>query len=78
MSEGKYMSSIRSRKKDKNIDTKVVNLGKLDPQSCAEVNGELTENRDCMVKKKTDSSDPDRVVLEKMHYQKPPSSSQQV
>lgn len=72
------MTSIRSRKRDKNIDTKVVNLGKLDPQSCAEVNGEVTENKDCIAKKKTDSSQPDRVVFEKLHYQKPPSTSQQV
>ena len=76
MSEGKYMSSIRSRKRDKNIDTKVVNLGKLDPQSCAEVNGEVTENKDCMVKKKTDTTRPESIILEKMHYQKPPSASQ--
>jgi len=68
------MSRVLSKKGNKNIDTKILNLGKLDPQSCAEVNGEITENKDCIAKKKTNAADPNHVVFEKMHYQKPPTA----
>ena len=71
------MSRIMSKKGNKNIDTKILNLGKLDPQSCAELKGEITENKDCIAKKKTNPADPERVVFESLHYQKPPSTSQE-
>ena len=65
------MASIRHRKsKD---ESKVVNLGKLSPQSCAEVRGEITEKGDCLGKATENPKDPDSVTFRRINYQKPAS-----
>lgn len=65
------MVSVRHRKATDN--QKVVNLGKLSPQSCQEVKGEITEKGDCIAKSKENARDPDHVVFERINYQKPAS-----
>lgn len=63
------MTFVKSKKSK--VDEKIVNLGKISNQACAEVKGEVTEKGDCIAKKQEHAKDPDHVVFEKMRYQKP-------
>lgn len=65
------MASIRHRKSKDN--SKVVNLGKLSPQACQEVKGEITEKGDCLGKSTENPRDPDTVIFRRINYQKPAS-----
>ena len=57
-------------KKQQN-DERVVNMGQMDSATCAEINGTLNENRQCMANTIRDPNDPDVLIIRKMRYHKP-------
>jgi hypothetical protein len=52
-------------------DERVINMGQMDSATCAEANGVLNENRQCLLNAVRHPDDPDTLIIRKMRYHKP-------